>query len=169
MSARSNLAIDLVIAAAFVVADNPPLSGATLHEWLGIALGAALVFHTATHWDWIARVTVGLLGRPGRGVRLTYAVDVLLFTALTVTVFSGLMMSRHLMPALGLSMPGAGGWRGIHELGADLSLVAIGVHVGLHWRWVVSALPRLLNRRVEGAAARPNETATHSLAPDAAE
>lgn len=168
MSAKSNLALDLVLAAAFLVAMNPPLSGPTVHEWLGVSFGAVLVFHTLIHWNWIACVTSRLFGSEGRGCRLNYAVDALLFISLTATVFSGIMMSRHLLPALGLSAAPGRGWREIHELGANLSLAAVGVHVGLHWSWVMSTLPRLFGRERAPAfaPAHAERPSNPSLAPD---
>ena len=39
---KTNLLLDSVIFLAFLVATVPDLSGAAIHEWLGIALAAAV-------------------------------------------------------------------------------------------------------------------------------
>ena len=37
-------------------------------------------------------------------------------------------------------------WRGLHSLTANLSLVLIGAHVALHWRWIVETIKRYVFR-----------------------
>lgn len=144
MRARTNLVLDVVIAAAFLVAANPSVAGLAVHEWFGLAFGAAVVAHLVLHWEWIVSATRRLIGREGRGVRLNYAVDVLLFVALTAAVLSGLMISRYAAPSLGLPARAADPWTGIHSLAANTSIAAMGVHLGLHWGWIARNLPRLV-------------------------
>ena len=64
MPVKSNLALDVVIAVAFLVASNPPLTGLAVHEWLGVSFVAALVVHLLFHWNWIAHVTRRVFRRP---------------------------------------------------------------------------------------------------------
>jgi uncharacterized membrane protein YhaH (DUF805 family) len=164
MSARTNFFLDLVIFAGFLVAYNPPLTGIAVHEWLGIAFLATLVGHLLVHWQWVATVTRRLFDRPARGSRLDYAVDLLLFVALTATVVSGVMISRSVLATFGLSVPRNRAWRQIHEMGADASLAALAVHVGLHFEWVMAQ-----GRRMLGGATRRAGAPAPSLAPDASE
>jgi hypothetical protein len=149
MSARTNLALDVVIAAAFLVASNPPVAGLAVHEWVGLAFAAAITAHLVLHWDWSIQATKRLLTR-SRGVRLNYAVDALLFVALTASVLSGLLTSRHVLPSFGLPAEPARGWREIHSLAANASVAAIGAHLGLHWNWIALNLPRLARMRAKG-------------------
>lgn len=53
MSTKTNLIVDMVIFAAFLVVSNPHLTGNTIHEWLGVAFGAAIVTHLLFHWHWL--------------------------------------------------------------------------------------------------------------------
>ncbi len=144
MRARTNLVLDVVIAAAFLVAVNPPLAGLAVHEWLGLAFGAAGVAHLVLHWEWIVAASRRLLGREGRGRRLNYAVDLFLFVALTATVLSGLMISRYVLATLGLTAQASHAWRELHSVAANASIVAMGIHLGLHWSWIACNLPRLV-------------------------
>ena len=49
------------------------------------------------------------------------------------------------------------GWRGLHTLSADAFIILVGLHVGLHWQWVVTNVkyyvlePLMPARRVAGA------------------
>jgi hypothetical protein len=165
MAVRTNLVVDVVIAAAFLVAANPPVAGLAVHEWFGLAFGAAIVVHLVLHWEWIVRATGKLLGAKGTGLRLNYLVDAFLLVALTATVLSGLLGSRHVLPWLGLPAEPARGWRGIHSFAANSSLAAMGVHLGLHWNWIALNLPRLVGRSQKKAGrarseARPSAART---------
>ncbi len=144
MPAKSNLVLDVVIAVAFLVASNPPLTGLTVHEWLGVSFAAALVVHLLFHWNWIAHVTRRVFRPPAVRSRLNYAVDALLFVALTATVLSGLLISKHVLAALGLPAPPRPAWRGIHSMAANTVLAGVGVHIGLHWNWLAFHVGHLL-------------------------
>lgn len=52
MPVRARLGIDAALAAAFLVAYRPTLTGMDLHEWLAVALAAICLFHLALNWDW---------------------------------------------------------------------------------------------------------------------
>jgi hypothetical protein len=60
---------------------------------------------------------------------------------LTITVFmvvmiSGIMVSRHVLPAFGLVAPGYFFWSPLHSLFAKLLLALLIVHVVVHARWL---------------------------------
>jgi hypothetical protein len=151
MSAKSNFVLDAVIAAAFLAASNPPLTGQGVHEWLGVSIAAAMAIHVLVHWNWVAGATRRLFARAGRGFRLDYAVDALLFVALTATVLSGLLTSKQLMASLGVTATPRPWWREIHSLGSNALLAGMGVHIGLHWDWLALHVGRL-------TGVRPNTT-----------
>ncbi len=154
MRATTNLVLDIAIAAAFLVSMNPPLVGLPIHEWLGLGFAAALVAHLVLHYEWMVAATKRLFTRQGRGRRLNYAVDAFLLVALTATVLSGLMISRHVLAALALPSQPSSAWREIHSLAANASVAAVGLHLGLHWDWIALNVPRLatLIRRTTGRA-----------------
>lgn len=70
----------------------------------------------------------------------------LLFIDITLVIFTGLMISRVALPSLGIYLGGGFVWRGLHSLTANLSLVLIGAHVALHWRWIVETIKRYVFR-----------------------
>jgi hypothetical protein len=163
MRTTTNIVLDIVITAAFLVAANPSVLGLALHEWFGLAFGAVLIAHLVLHWDWIVTATTRLVVPAGRALRLTYAVDALLLVALTAAVLSGVLISKHAMASLGFAAEPTRGWRGIHSLAANVSVVAIGVHLGLHWNWVAVNLTRLAGgsqKSVAHADSRDEQPAT---------
>lgn len=158
MRARTNLVLDVVIGAAFLAAANPPLTGLAIHEWLGLAFGAAMVAHLVLHWEWLATATTRLFARGGRGKRLNYAVDLFLFVSLTAVTLSGLLISTHVAAALGLPLQPDRAWRGIHSFAADASIAALGLHLGLHWNWLALNLPRLAGSKRRRAVSQGSPT-----------
>lgn len=141
---KINLAVDMGIFTGFLIAEAPHLSGIAVHEWLSIAFGAAIIVHLLLHWQWIVTVTRRFLSNiPGHS-RLNYILNTLLFIDITLVIYSGLMISRVALPALGLSLGAGGAWRGIHDLTANVSLILVGLHVALHWQWIVRAIKRYI-------------------------
>jgi hypothetical protein len=119
MSVKTNLAIDVVIAGAFLFVANPPIAGLRIHEWVGLAFGVAVVVHLVLHWEWIIAAATRLFTNAGRHLRLNSVVDACLFLSLIASVLSGLLTSRHVLPWFGVSAEPAPGWRGIHTLAAN--------------------------------------------------
>ena len=103
---KINLAVDGGIFLGFLVADAPHFTGMAIHEWLGIAFGAAIITHLLLHWQWLVAVTRRFLTNIPRQARLNYLLNMLLFIDVTLIIFSGLMISRVALPSLGLSLGG---------------------------------------------------------------
>ncbi len=144
MSNKTNLWIDVGIFAAFLVAFEPRLTGVSVHEWLSLAFAAVVVVHMLLHWKWIVAVLRRFFRRPLHVSRIKFVVDFLLFVAIVGVMLSGLLISRSVLPALGISIPEGNGWRGLHSLSANLSLVLVGLHFALNWNWVVWMISRYI-------------------------
>lgn len=145
MTTRTNLVLDIGLTGAFLAISNPPLTGLAVHEWLGLTLAVGMLVHVVFHWNWVAGISGRLFGRLRPGARLDYLVDVVLFVTFIAAVLSGLLTSKHVLPLFGVAAFGRA-WRGIHELTANVAVVAVAVHVGLHWRAVAPQLKRLFSR-----------------------
>lgn len=139
-----NLALDISILIAFLVATAPRLSGLAIHEWLSIAFGGAIIVHMLIHWQWIAAVTARLLGQVGWSARGSYLLNVLLFIAITVVIVTGVLISEEALPLFGIRFAPDRVWRQLHHLASDASVLLTGLHVAVHWRWVVNALRRVV-------------------------
>src|SRR6266498_5789934 len=142
-----NLIVDSTIFLAFLVAMAPRFSGMAIHEWLGIAFGAAIVTHLLLHWQWIVEVTKRLFGKAQWSARINYILNTLLFIDITIIIFSGLMISNVALPALGIQLALGGSWRMLHTTAANLFLLLVGLHVALHWQWIANMFKRMLAMR----------------------
>jgi len=148
MSAKTNLTLDLTIFTVFLVVSAPHFTGETIHEWLALAFLAALVTHLLFHWKWIVRVTKEFFKKFFHTSRLNYVVNLLFFIAMTVTMLSGLMISRSVMSTLGIQLNANHSWESIHRVAADLSVTALGLHFALHFKWLVSHLNKFFVRPI---------------------
>ena len=170
---KTNLWIDLGIFAAFLLIMDPGLTGLAIHEWLSVAFAAAAVAHLLLHWDWLVCVGGKFFRKLWQVSRLKFVVDVLLFAAVVLVMLSGLLISRSVLPLLGLTASGSRSWQSLHRLSADASLYLMALHFALNWGWVkamfkkvlLTPLAGLFKRRPAPAAleVEPAGVETHSL------
>ncbi len=138
-----DLAVDGTIFAAFLVATSPRLTGESIHEWLGIAFGVAIIVHLLLHWQWIVATTRRIVSKLPWSTRANYLLNTLFFIDMTIILFTGLMISRTALPALGIQLSGGFAWRSLHSLASDIGVLLLGLHIALHWQWIVSAIKRI--------------------------
>ncbi|MCB0157908.1 MAG: DUF4405 domain-containing protein [Caldilineaceae bacterium] len=152
---KLNLWVDVAIFAAFLVATAPHFTGMAVHEWLSLALAAALVTHQLLHWAWIVQVTRRFLRSAPRSARINYVLNTLLFIVVTLVIFTGVMISEQAMPALGIEIARNMLWRQLHGLLSDAAVVLLGLHVALHWRWIAGSVRRYVVNPVANVLRRP--------------
>jgi hypothetical protein len=141
---KKNLMIDAGILAAFLIGMEPRFTGIAIHEWLSLALAGTVVVHLLLHWNWITGVASAFFRKLWHASRLKFAVDALLFAAFTAIMMSGLMISKSVLPTLGIQLQSAQAWRTIHSAAADVGLRLVGLHFALNWKWVVTMVGRYI-------------------------
>lgn len=139
---RTNLFFDLLIFGAFLLSTTPVFTGIPIHEWLGLALAAGIVTHLLLHWQWLVEVTRRFFRKMPASTRINYILNALLFVAITLISFSGIMISRSIVPMLGIELGGSMIWKVVHTFSTDAIVFLMGLHVALHWSWIVNAFKR---------------------------
>jgi hypothetical protein len=111
--------------------------GLPFHEWAGLIIGLFFILHTVLNWSWIKKVTLLFFGNTTNRARLNYILDVFLLFGLFLTILSGIAIAR----TIDLSWMKPGGspffWRAMHTSSSLITLVLFGIHLGLHWNWVI--------------------------------
>jgi hypothetical protein len=138
MRARTNFLIDAAAIGVYLVATNPVATGTPLHEWLSIAAALIAFIHLVRHWDWTVHVTQRVLRKLGAASRLNFAVDVALLVAFVTVFMSGLAVSRSALKPLGRIVSETSMWHAVHSQSSTVLLALMGLHLGLHWHWLVS-------------------------------
>lgn len=141
-----NYLLDMTIFLAFLVAMDPHSTGIAIHEWLSLAFGAAIITHLLLHWSWLVGITRRLFGRITGEARINYLLNWLFFIDMTVIIFTGIMISESALPAIGITPAHSFAWRSLHDLSANLALPILGLHVALHWRWIVNTTKNFFGR-----------------------
>ena len=156
-SLKTKLVLDFLIAGLVLVLLSTALTGLAWHEWLGIAVGLVIIVHLLLGWQWIASIAKRFFQSLPGTTRFEYILDALLFAAMTVTIYSGLMISRVAIPALGLN--GAAPnflWRGLHSLSANSLLLLVGLHLAFSWSWIVKTVRKLILDPLRPASRQPS-------------
>ena len=136
------LALDVIMAGVFVLLLNRRvLGGLVFHEIAGLAIMAAFLTHTLFSWKWVVGVSRRFLTPklPIR-TRLVYVLNWLLLLAMIFIIVSGILVSRVVFP--GIHVANKRFFAGAHISVSFLVLATVGVHVGLHWNWLASAVRR---------------------------
>jgi len=155
----TNLLLDTASFVAFLLVTAPHFTGMAIHEWLGVALAGALITHLLLHWNWLVSVTRRFFSGATWRARLNYVLNALLFVCFTVALFTGLMISEVALPLFGIQLGHDRLWEQLHRLVSDACVILIGLHLALHWNWIVNTSRRLLRRW------RPTPTVGHEVTP----
>lgn len=136
-------ALDLIIAIVFALLFNPRvLGGLTFHETAGIAIGVAILMHILLNVRWVKNVTLKILDNklPPK-VRFGYLLNILLLIFMAVTIVTGIFISRVLFPNISVGDPRE--MRHLHTMVSYLTLMLVGVHLGIHWQWVMNVSKKM--------------------------
>lgn len=141
---KINLWVDVGLFSAILLALAPVLTGLAIHEWLSLTLAVAVIVHLLLHWSWIVTTLGRFFSKLPGAARLNLVLNVAFFIDFTLVTFTGVMISREALPLFGLTLPRSELWSGLHRLTADLSVFIVGLHVALHWKWIVSTMRRYM-------------------------
>jgi hypothetical protein len=128
---------DVTVATGTVLLLSEKSTGITVHEWLGVAGLAALITHLLLSFDWFAAATKRVFQRQTWQVRLRWLLSTMLFIAMTASFYSGLVISKVVMPTLGIELAGGMSWKSIHTIASDFTLYITALHLAVSWKWIV--------------------------------
>jgi len=136
---KTKLWLDIIVFVAFLITMDPHTSGIAIHEWLSLAMIAAMTVHLLLSWDWIMEISGRFLGKLGTQNRINYILNWLLFIDGTL-----IMISEVALPLMGIKLPMGFAWRSLHDMSANIGLLLLGLHTALHWSWIVTAINKYL-------------------------
>lgn len=159
-SNRTKLLLDIGTFLAFLITMDPRFSGLAIHEWLSLALAGTIIIHLLLNWEWIVNVTKRLFVKATNGARVNYVLNWLLFIDGILIMLSGIMISESAMPTLGITLPVNFAWRRLHDMSANIALLIMGLHLAMHWNWIVTTVKRVF---FSGAKQRAVTTAKQEM------
>jgi hypothetical protein len=146
----TKLLVDTGAFIGFLIAMDPHSTGIAIHEWLTLAGIGAIIVHLLLNWNWIIEITRRFLRRVAGRSRLSYILNIALFIDMTLIMFTGIMISESALPSLGITLPQSFIWRSLHSTTADLFIPILGLHLALHWSWLVGTIKRYVTQPVGG-------------------
>lgn len=138
------LLVNTLLTIAFLLLMDPrSFYGLVFHEWAGLLICIFFVLHIVFDWKWVKTFTVRFFRKiPGR-VRLNYVLDLFLLIGMSAVIVSGLPIARIIdFSWMGFDRENMMLWRTLHTSSSMIVLVALGVHLGLHWKWVMARFTR---------------------------
>jgi hypothetical protein len=139
--------LDLAMAITFVLLMNPRvLNGLPFHEIAGLAIGVAILTHIGLNFKWVINTTKKIFdNKLPKKTRFSYVLNLLLLVSMSSIIVTGILISRVVFP--NLSMGENHGFRGLHNLSANLTLALVGLHIGVHWQWIMSICKKLFKTK----------------------
>ena len=131
---KSRWLVDAGLLFLFIATFFLDITGVSLHQWIGVAVGVIVVYHLISHWAWVKSVTLRFFGKTSSRSRIYYLLDASLLMGLLTIIGTGLVISTW----LNLSLVAYTAWHFVHIAASLITLLAIVLKVGLHWRWIAS-------------------------------
>jgi hypothetical protein len=142
---------DIIMSVLLVLMFNKNVISLDFHEIGGLFLCGFFIIHNLINWKWIVVISKKIFSRDlAFKLRFGYIIDFLLLLSVAAILVSGILISKVVFT--GLSIPG-GNWKVLHYFASALSLILVGIHVGLHWGFVMTMFKKYV--KVPAALAKP--------------
>lgn len=135
--------LDVIMTVILVLLFNSHVFAMTFHEVAGLFIGSLFVIHCLLNKKWIAAITTKFFSKSlAPRIRFGYIIDLLLVISFLFIIISGIRTSQVLFPMLadGKDSP----WRNVHHFFAAVSIILVGIHLGLHWDFVSNMFKKML-------------------------
>ncbi|MEH7415105.1 DUF4405 domain-containing protein [Neobacillus drentensis] len=138
----TKIILDLMMAITFVLLMNPRvLDGLPFHEIAGVIIGVSILIHIGLNYRWVINTTKRIFDpKLPNKTRFSFLINILLLISMVTVIVTGILISRIVFPSLAIQ--GGNAIREIHGLSADVTLALVGLHIGVHWQWVMSICKR---------------------------
>jgi hypothetical protein len=147
MKNKIRLLLDIVLTAAFLLLMDPKSLGTmAVHEWLGLGICVFFILHKVLNWNWIKTASIGLFGKSPWAVKRNYFLDVFLLLGMSIIVLSGMKIAKTIDFSWLPFTTDPIFWRVSHLSGSMITLAAIGVHIGLHWKWITVSMSKIFGK-----------------------
>lgn len=142
--------VNSLLLIGFLITFFLDLTGITLHQWLGLAIGVIAVFHLVNHWQWVKAVTQRFFQNASAPNRVNYMLDFLMAIGLFMIVISGVVISTW----FGVDGRAFENIRFLHVFVSITTLIALILKLALHWKCIAGAFKQIF-RSKESAFSKP--------------
>lgn len=135
--------LDIIMTGLLVLLYNSHVISITFHEIGGLIIFGLFIVHCIFNRKWIIAITKKIFTKSlSVKVRIGYLVDFLLLLSFLFIIFSGICISKVLFPSA-IQISGIQ-WKSVHVFFSALSLILVGIHLGLHWNFITGMFKKLI-------------------------
>lgn len=145
---KTRYVMDVLLLTSFMLISAPQATGVPVHEWSSVLFVVPFAVHLLLHWDWIKQSAKRFTQHISAKERFSLVWNYLLYVMMLLATVSGFLVSVALLPTLNIELHIQDFWSKIHHDSVTLIMPIIGVHLALHWRWIVNLTKRM---RMKGA------------------
>ena len=137
------ISLDVVMAGILILLYNSHAISLAFHEIAGLFLFGLFVIHCLLNRKWVTSITAKFFSKSiAPRVRFGYIIDLMLLVSFVLIIISGISTSQVLFPAIAQAKDSP--WRSVHHFFAALSIILVGIHLGLHWNFVTGMLKKAI-------------------------
>ncbi|MBT8384893.1 MAG: DUF4405 domain-containing protein [Bacteroidia bacterium] len=142
-TAKVRIYVDIFFFALMILVLIPQTTGIPIHEWASFIIIIPFFLHLVINWNWIATNSTKFFQKQPNKTRFDYILNWLLYLFMIIVTVSGIVISESALPLFGIQFKPDRFWSLIHDLSATLFMAIFGIHIALHWRWIVGAISKL--------------------------
>ncbi|MGJ8734140.1 MAG: DUF4405 domain-containing protein [Cellulophaga sp.] len=140
---KTRIILDLFFFILMIAVLIPQSTGIAINEWLSCIILIPFFLHLIINWNWIANQSKNLFKKQLRKTKFDYFFNWILYLDILLVTVSGIVISEAALPAIGIHFNINPFWAIIHNASATLFIALLGVHLALHWRWIVTTHQKL--------------------------
>ncbi|REG82901.1 DUF4405 domain-containing protein [Marinomonas pollencensis] len=140
---KTRYVMDVLLIISFMLISAPQSTGIPLHEWGSLLFIVPFMIHLLLHWEWIKKSAKRFVRKMTFKERFSSALNYLLYMMMLLIFVSGFLVSVSLLPTLHITIPVQDFWSKIHNEFASFIMPVIGIHLALHWRWIVNMVKKM--------------------------
>lgn len=141
--AKTRYVMDVLLLVSFMIVSAPQATGIVLHEWLSVLFIVPFAIHLLLHWDWVKQSLKRLTSKVSAKERFNIIWSYLIYLMMLLAFVSGFLVSVALLPTLNIPLNIQDFWSKVHHDSATLFMPMLGVHLALHFSWIVKLTKRM--------------------------
>ena len=142
-TSKVRIYVDIFFFSLMILVLIPQTTGIPIHEWASFIILLPFFLHLIINWNWIVTNSASFLKRKPNKTRFDYVFNWLLYFLMIVVTVSGIVISESALPFFGIHFEPDSFWSKVHDVSATLFMAFLGIHIALHWKWIVSAIRKL--------------------------
>ena len=137
---KIKLVIDVLMTLCLLFVTGYQFWGEVAHEWVGAGMFVLFIAHHILNRKWYRNL---FRGKYSAARIFMLCIDILVFAAMIMEMYSGIVLSRHVFAFLPIES-GLALARKLHILGAYWGFLLMSLHLGLHWGMILGMLKKAL-------------------------